>query len=55
MVGSDRYIGGMVDMGSGHLHPLNLALGEARAAQSLGVSLFEHSRASPTSTTRGSR
>lgn len=31
-------------MGSGHLHPLNLALGEARAAASLGVSLFEHSR-----------
>lgn len=44
MVGSDRYIGGMIDMGSGHLHPLNLALGEARAAASLGVALFEHSR-----------
>ncbi|MCR3961301.1 FAD-binding oxidoreductase, partial [Aeromonas veronii] len=44
VVGSDRYIGGMIDMGSGHLHPLNLALGEARAAASLGVSLFEHSR-----------
>ena len=43
MVGSDRYIGGMIDMGSGHLHPLNLALGEARAAASPG-SLFEHSR-----------
>src|SRR5690606_10671081 len=26
-----------------HLHPLNLALGEAAAAQSLGVRLFEHS------------
>ncbi|WP_139041001.1 NAD(P)/FAD-dependent oxidoreductase [Aeromonas salmonicida] len=44
VVGSDRYIGGMIDMGSGHLHPLNLALGEARAAASLGVALFEHSR-----------
>ncbi|MGL4890265.1 MAG: NAD(P)/FAD-dependent oxidoreductase, partial [Aeromonas veronii] len=44
VVGSDRYIGGLIDMGSGHLHPLNLALGEARAAASLGVSLFEHSR-----------
>ncbi|MGL5775060.1 MAG: NAD(P)/FAD-dependent oxidoreductase, partial [Aeromonas veronii] len=43
VVGSDRYIGGLIDMGSGHLHPLNLALGEARAAASLGVSLFEHS------------
>lgn len=43
VVGSNRYAGGMIDMGSGHLHPLNLALGEAAAAASLGVKLFEHS------------
>ncbi|WP_298186024.1 FAD-binding oxidoreductase [uncultured Pseudomonas sp.] len=43
VVGSDRYAGGMIDMGSGHLHPLNLALGEAAAAASLGVRLCEHS------------
>ncbi|WP_163018361.1 NAD(P)/FAD-dependent oxidoreductase, partial [Pseudomonas viridiflava] len=43
VVGSDRYVGGLIDMGSGHLHPLNLALGEAAVAQSLGVQLFEHS------------
>ncbi|APC16920.1 FAD-dependent oxidoreductase [Pseudomonas frederiksbergensis] len=43
VVGSDRYVGGLVDMGSGHLHPLNLALGEATAAQQLGVKLFEQS------------
>lgn len=43
VVGSDRYCGGLIDMGSGHLHPLNLALGEAAAAESLGVRLFEHS------------
>ncbi|MCF7201416.1 NAD(P)/FAD-dependent oxidoreductase [Pseudomonas oligotrophica] len=43
IVGSQRYIGGLVDMGSGHLHPLNLALGEARAARALGVQLFEQS------------
>ncbi|TCD19586.1 FAD-binding oxidoreductase [Pseudomonas sp. IC_126] len=43
VIGSDRYVGGLVDMGSGHLHPLNLALGEAAAAQSLGVRLFEQS------------
>lgn len=43
VVGSDRYVGGMIDMGSGHLHPLNLALGEAAAARSLGVQIFEHS------------
>lgn len=46
VVGSDRYAGGMIDMGSGHLHPLNLALGEAAAAASLGVRLFEHSAVS---------
>jgi len=43
VVGSDRYVGGMIDMGSGHLHPLNLALGEAAVAQSLGVQVFEQS------------
>ena len=42
-VNSERYIGGMVDMGSGHLHPLNLCLGEALAAQQLGVQFFEQS------------
>ena len=43
VIGSQRYLGGLVDMGSGHLHPLNLALGEAHAARSLGVQLYEHS------------
>ena len=43
VVGSTRYVGGLIDMGSGHLHPLNLALGEAAAAQQLGVKLFEQS------------
>jgi gamma-glutamylputrescine oxidase len=43
VVGSERYAGGLIDMGSGHLHPLNLALGEARVAQALGARLFEHS------------
>ncbi|KAA6173620.1 FAD-binding oxidoreductase, partial [Pseudomonas veronii] len=43
VIGSDRYVGGMIDMGSGHLHPLNLALGEAAAAGQLGVRLFEQS------------
>ncbi|MDM8348623.1 FAD-binding oxidoreductase [Pseudomonas sp. sp1636] len=46
VVGSKRYLGGLIDMGSGHLHPLNLALGEAAAAQSLGVQLFEDSAVS---------
>lgn len=43
VIGSQRYIGALLDMGSGHLHPLNLALGEALAAQALGVRLFEQS------------
>jgi len=43
VVGSTRYAGGLIDMGSGHLHPLNLALGEAAAAQLLGAQLFEDS------------
>ncbi len=43
-VGSNRYMGGMVDMGSGHLHPLNLCQGEARAAEALGVQFFENSQ-----------
>ncbi|TGG91446.1 FAD-binding oxidoreductase [Natronospirillum operosum] len=43
VVGSSRYCGGMIDMGCGHLHPLNLLLGEARAAAELGVRLFEQS------------
>ncbi|UVJ43922.1 FAD-binding oxidoreductase [Pseudomonas sp. LS1212] len=43
VVGSDRYVGGLIDMGSGHLHPLNLALGEAALAQQMGVQLFEQS------------
>ena len=42
IVGSTLYAGGLVDMGSGHLHPLNLVLGEAQVAESLGVRIFEH-------------
>lgn len=45
IIGSQRYIGGLLDMGSGHLHPLNLALGEAAVAQKLGARLYEYSAA----------
>jgi glycine/D-amino acid oxidase-like deaminating enzyme len=38
------YHGGIIDKRSGHLHPLNLCMGEARAAASLGVKIFEDSR-----------
>ncbi|MBJ9975917.1 FAD-binding oxidoreductase [Pseudomonas sp. S75] len=43
IVASDQYAGGLVDMGSGHLHPLDLVQGEARAASGLGVRVFEQS------------
>lgn len=43
LVRSPRYIGGLYDRGSGHLHPLNYALGLARAAESAGAQLFEGS------------
>jgi len=43
IVASDQYAGGLVDMGSGHLHPLDLVQGEARVAHGLGVRIFEQS------------
>ncbi|EGF89327.1 gamma-glutamylputrescine oxidoreductase [Asticcacaulis biprosthecium C19] len=43
-LGTDVYHGGLVDAGGGHLHPLKLALGMARAAQSRGANLYEDSR-----------
>ncbi|WP_434928515.1 NAD(P)/FAD-dependent oxidoreductase [Shewanella sp. HL-SH2] len=45
VIQSDFYQGALVDMGSGHLHPLNLVLGEARVARELGVKIFEYSPA----------
>jgi len=44
MVASESYHGGWLDRGAGHLHPLNLALGIARAAASAGAALHEMSR-----------
>jgi gamma-glutamylputrescine oxidase len=43
---TSRYLGGLYDTNSGHLHPLNYTLGLARAAEQLGVRIFEGSRAS---------
>lgn len=44
VIGSDIYLGGLIHRGNGHLHPLNLALGEARAAEENGARIFEQSR-----------
>ena len=43
MLGTDAYIGGFACYRDGHLHPLNLCIGEARAAHDLGVRIFEQS------------
>jgi gamma-glutamylputrescine oxidase len=42
-VRSDRYLGGLIDTASGHLHPLKYTLGLARAAERAGVRIFERS------------
>ncbi len=44
MLATDAYHGGTLDMGAGHLHALNYALGLARAAQKAGVRIFERTR-----------
>jgi glycine/D-amino acid oxidase-like deaminating enzyme len=43
LLGTDAFIGGFVSYRDGHLHPLNLCIGEARAASGLGVQIFEQS------------
>lgn len=42
-IGSDVYVGGMIDHSGGHMHPLNLVLGEAKAFEGLGGVIYEHS------------
>ncbi len=43
IVNTDSYIGGSIDHGGGHMHSLNLALGEAAAIESHGGKIYEHS------------
>jgi len=42
-IGTGNYVSGLINMRNGHLHPLNLCAGEARAARILGAQIFEHS------------
>lgn len=42
-VGSDGYVGALLDHSGGHLHPLNLVLGQAAALESLGGVIHEQS------------
>ena len=43
LIGSKVFKGGVLDQGAGHIHPLNFALGLAKAAQKAGAQLFERS------------
>ena len=43
LLGTDEFIGAFACYRDGHLHPLNLCIGEARAAERLGVRFFEQS------------
>jgi len=45
LVGTTVYHGGVLDMGAAHLHPLNYALGLARAATQAGARIHEQTRA----------
>ena len=42
-LGTDAYIGALRNDGNGHIHPLNLCIGEAQAAVGLGATIYEHS------------
>jgi gamma-glutamylputrescine oxidase len=44
-VGTNAYVGGLLDKSAGHMHPLKLALGEAKAVTQLGGKIFEQSAA----------
>ena len=41
LLGTTAYVGGYLNNINGHLHPLNLCKGEARAAVSLGAAIYE--------------
>ena len=43
MIGTDAYIGSFLNRANGHLHPLKLCVGEARAAVSQGATIYEQS------------
>lgn len=43
LIGSEVFKGGEIDRSAGHVHPLNYAVGLARAALAAGVQVFENS------------
>src|SRR5690606_36505134 len=44
-VGSKRFYFGTRDSGTGHIHPLKLAVGLAKAAKAAGAEIYEMTRA----------
>ncbi len=44
MLGTHKFYAGQLDNGALHLHPLNYALGLAKAAKAIGVKIYENSR-----------
>ncbi len=43
LLGTDAFHGGFACYRDGHVHPLNLCIGEARAAERLGTAIYEQS------------
>lgn len=43
LIGSTAFVGGEIDRGAGHIHPLNFAIGLAKAAAAAGARLHENS------------
>ncbi|MBC2885693.1 FAD-binding oxidoreductase [Ochrobactrum sp. CM-21-5] len=53
LLGSDRYHGGIYDTGTGHIHPLKLLIGTAKAAKAAGAHLYENTTATKIGTASG--
>ncbi|HEY5817157.1 MAG TPA: FAD-binding oxidoreductase [Mesorhizobium sp.] len=52
-LGSTHYYGGVLDTGTGHIHPLKLLVGTAKAAAAAGARLFEQTRSTGISSRNG--
>ncbi|MBA8821499.1 oxidoreductase [Ochrobactrum sp. P6BS-III] len=53
LLGSSRYHGGVYDAGTGHIHPLKLLIGTAKAAKTTGAKLYENTKATGITTASG--
>ncbi len=53
LLGSSRYHGGVYDAGTGHIHPLKLLIGTAKAAKAAGAKLYENTKATGINTASG--